>query len=97
LKVEQAVKIYLSYLKDNTRPNTVRSFSHTLNKFKASFAGKEMEQRRPKPTQQLSAPDAKLERCFQARREMEDFSQAMSQLHEQARRVPATTRNRRNT
>jgi len=42
MQVESAVKIYLAYLKDNTRPNTVRSFGFTLKKFQEMFPGKEM-------------------------------------------------------
>lgn len=41
--IEKAVGLYMSYLKDNTRPNTVRSFSFTLTRLQASFAGREME------------------------------------------------------
>jgi len=40
--IEKAVKIYLAYLKDNTRPNTVRSFGFTLNRFQEFFPGREM-------------------------------------------------------
>ena len=40
--IEKAIKIYLAYLKDNTRPNTVRSFSFTLNMFQEFFSGREM-------------------------------------------------------
>lgn len=40
--VEKAVEIYLSYLRDNTRPNTVRSFGFTLSRFRESFFGREM-------------------------------------------------------
>lgn len=42
MQVEQAVRMYLSYLKDNTRPNTVRSFSFTLNNFSGFFPGKSL-------------------------------------------------------
>lgn len=41
--VEKAVDIYESYLKENTRPNTVRSFFFTLERFRAAFFGREME------------------------------------------------------
>jgi len=42
MNVEAAVKIYLSYLKDNTRPNTVRSFGFTLLRFQEAFSDREM-------------------------------------------------------
>ena len=41
--VETAVKIYLAYLKGNTRPNTVRSFRFALHNFQDLFSGKELE------------------------------------------------------
>ena len=37
MKVEQAIDLYITYLTDNKRPNTVRSFSFTLLKFKEYF------------------------------------------------------------
>lgn len=40
--VERAVELYLEYLNGNTRPNTIRSFSFTLIKFKEKFSGREM-------------------------------------------------------
>lgn len=42
IPVENAVELYLNYLKDNTRPNTVRSFRYPLEKFKAHFHGLDM-------------------------------------------------------
>jgi len=41
--VEQSVKLYLTYLKDNSRPNTLRSFKFTLDKFNEMFSDKELE------------------------------------------------------
>jgi len=42
MNVDAAVKIYLNYLKDNSRPNTVRSFGYALVRFQAAFPGREM-------------------------------------------------------
>lgn len=42
MKVENTIDIYMQYLKDNTRPNTFRSFGYPLAKFKAMFSGKNM-------------------------------------------------------
>lgn len=42
MQIEKAVRLYLAYLRENTRPNSVRSFSYTLGKFQTAFAGKEV-------------------------------------------------------
>jgi len=41
--VDNAVKLYLTYITDNSRPNTVRAFSYTLMKFKNKFSGLDIE------------------------------------------------------
>jgi len=41
--IEKAVAMYMAYLKENTRPNTIRSFSFTLTRLKFLFGGREME------------------------------------------------------
>lgn len=41
--VEKAVDIYESYLRENARPNTVRAFFFTLERFRTAFSGREME------------------------------------------------------
>ena len=41
MQIKNAVKIYLTYLKDNARPNTARSFKYCLDKFQDSFSEKE--------------------------------------------------------
>ncbi|MGV0961818.1 MAG: tyrosine-type recombinase/integrase [Limnohabitans sp.] len=43
MRVEKAVKLYSSYLKDNSRPNTVRNFSFALNKFNSLFSDQEID------------------------------------------------------
>lgn len=43
MKVEQAIGLYLEYLAGNARPNTIRSFSYTLTRFRDFFLGREME------------------------------------------------------
>ena len=40
--IERAVELYLEYLRGNTRPNSVRSFSFTLNRFQERFADREI-------------------------------------------------------
>lgn len=40
MKISQAVSLYESYLKDNARPNTIRSFMFTLQKFSDKFQNK---------------------------------------------------------
>lgn len=40
--VEKAVEIYETYLRENTRPNTVRSFAFTLSRFRSAFSGRAM-------------------------------------------------------
>lgn len=42
MKVERAIGLYMDYLKGNARPNTVRSFSYTLTRFRDAFIGREM-------------------------------------------------------
>lgn len=37
MKVDQAIKLYTTYLEDNKRPNTIRSFTFTLSRFKNVF------------------------------------------------------------
>lgn len=41
--IKQAVNLYLTYLENNTRPNTVRSFRFVLTKFAAFFSDSEMQ------------------------------------------------------
>jgi len=43
VKVEKAINLYISYLKDNSRPNTVRSFSFALNRFSSLFSDREVD------------------------------------------------------
>lgn len=42
MNVEQAIGLYMEYLKGNARPNTVRSFSYTLFRFRDAFVGRGM-------------------------------------------------------
>jgi len=39
ISVERGVKVYMDYHRANSRPNTVRAFSYTLEKFKELFFG----------------------------------------------------------
>jgi len=41
--VEKAIDAYEAYLRENARPNTIRSFFFTLERFRTAFAGREME------------------------------------------------------
>lgn len=42
MQVDQALNLYNSYLKDNTRPNTIRVFAHTLSRFHEFFKGRDL-------------------------------------------------------
>lgn len=42
MQIGKAVRLYLTYLEGNTRPNSVRSFAFTLSKFAAFFPGQNM-------------------------------------------------------
>ncbi len=37
MKTKDAIKIYSAYLLTNTRPNTIRSFKYTLDRFEAIY------------------------------------------------------------
>lgn len=42
MKVKAAIDLYHSYLIGNTRPNTIRAFSYTLNRFKDYFIDRDL-------------------------------------------------------
>lgn len=53
---------------------------------------------RTKETRQIQSPplrDPKIERCYQARQEMANFSQAISQLREQTKKLPSATQDKK--
>ena len=43
MKANQSVTMYLSYIINNSKPNTIRSFKYTLTKFSEFFSDRELE------------------------------------------------------